>query len=61
MEKDESYTQARQDLANELLDLWEYELGDNIQDSWFADDDAKVCALNNIRERLIKIIKNKSK
>lgn len=58
MEKDESYTQARQDLANELLDLWEYELGDNIEDSWFADDDAKVYALNNIRERLIKIIQN---
>ena len=61
MEKDESYTQARQDLANELLDLWEYELGDNIEDSWFADDDAKVIALNNIRERLIEIIQNNQK
>lgn len=59
MEKDENYIQARQDLAKEFLDMWEYELGEGIEDSWFADDDAKVCALNNIRERLIKIIENK--
>lgn len=49
---------TRQDLAKEILDIWQYDIGDGIEDSWFADDDAKVYALNNIREHLLKIIQN---
>ena len=53
----EKDTDARRKLAREVLEIWDFEIGDGIERSWFADDDAKVAALDNIREYLLEILK----
>lgn len=57
MKGSEKDTDARRKLAREVLEILDYEIGDGIERSWFADDDAKVAALDNIRECLLEILK----
>ena len=57
MKGSEKGADARQELAREVLEIWDFEIGDGIERSWFADDDAKVAALDNIREYLLEVLK----
>lgn len=53
----EKDTDARRKLAREIVEIWNFEIGGGIERSWFADDDAKVAALDSIREYLLEILK----
>ena len=52
----EQANDIRKALAKEILEIWQYELGEDIDEAWFASDDAKVIALDNIKEYLQDII-----